>query len=89
MRSAVVAVSRFRRSGRSPQADAVDCYGISFSVLGSAGAGLRKDMLAGENLASANAALASVGQGMRIIAPLAGAGLLSPLAAARSRYSTP
>src|ERR1022692_193860 len=51
------------------------CYGISFSVLGSAGAGLRKDMLAGENLASANAALQSVGQGMRIIAPLAGAGL--------------
>ena len=51
------------------------CYGISFSVLGSAGAGLRKDLLAGENLASANAALQSVGQGMRIVAPLAGAGL--------------
>ncbi len=50
-------------------------YGVSFSVLGSAGAGLRKDMLAGENLAAANAALQSVGQGMRIIAPLAGAGL--------------
>jgi MFS family permease len=51
------------------------CYGVSFSVLGSAGAGLRKDLLASENLASANAALQSVGQGMRIIAPLVGAGL--------------
>ncbi|HKR71979.1 MAG TPA: MFS transporter [Streptosporangiaceae bacterium] len=51
------------------------CYGISFSVLGSAGAGLRKDMLAGEHLAAANAALQSIGQGMRIVAPLAGAGL--------------
>ena len=51
------------------------CYGISFSVLGSAGAGLRKDMLADEHLAAANAALQSIGQGMRIVAPLAGAGL--------------
>ena len=51
------------------------CYGISFSVLGSAGAGLRKDMLAGEHLAAANAALQSIGQGMRIVAPLVGAGL--------------
>lgn len=51
------------------------CYGISFSVLGSAGAGLRKDLLAGEHLAAANAALQSIGQGMRIVAPLAGAGL--------------
>ena len=51
------------------------CYGISFSVLGSAGAGLRKDMLAGEHMAAANAALQSIGQGMRIVAPLAGAGL--------------
>ncbi len=51
------------------------CYGISFSVLDSAAAGLRKDMLAGENLAAANAALQSIGVGMRIVAPLAGAGL--------------
>ncbi|MDR2985280.1 MAG: MFS transporter [Nocardiopsaceae bacterium] len=50
-------------------------YGISFSVLGSAGAGLRKDMLDGEYLAGANAAFQSIGQGMRIVAPLAGAGL--------------
>src|SRR5690348_346570 len=37
------------------------CYGISFSVLNSAGAGLRKDLLAGEHLAAANAALQSIG----------------------------
>ncbi|HEX5190669.1 MAG TPA: MFS transporter [Streptosporangiaceae bacterium] len=51
------------------------CYGISFSVIGSAAAGLFKDMLQGEHLAAANATLQSVGQGMRIVAPLAGAGL--------------
>ncbi len=51
------------------------CYGISFSVLGSAGAGLRKDMLADDDLATANAALQTVSQGLRIVAPLVGAGL--------------
>jgi MFS family permease len=51
------------------------CYGISFSVIGSAFAGLFKDMLAGEHLAAANASMQSIGQGMRIVAPLAGAGL--------------
>ncbi len=53
------------------------CYGISFSVLSGAGAGLRKDMLAGEDLAAANAALQTVGQGLRIVAPLAGAALFA------------
>jgi MFS family permease len=51
------------------------CYGVSFSILSSAGAGLRKDMLADGDLAAANAALQTVSQGMRIVAPLAGAGL--------------
>lgn len=51
------------------------CYGVSFSILGSAGAGLRKDMLADGDLAAANAALETVSQGLRIAAPLAGAGL--------------
>jgi MFS family permease len=51
------------------------CYGISFSLLSAAGAGLRKDMLAGEDLAAANAALQTTGQGLRIVAPLAGAAL--------------
>lgn len=50
-------------------------YGISFAVLGSAGAGLRKDLMPSEDLAAANAALQGVGYGVRIIAPLAGAGL--------------
>jgi len=50
-------------------------YGISFGVLGSAAAGLFKDMLAGAHLAAANASMQSIGQGMRIVAPLAGAGL--------------
>jgi MFS family permease len=51
------------------------CYGVAASILNSAGAGLRKDMLAGDDLAAANAALQSVSQGLRIIAPLAGASL--------------
>lgn len=51
------------------------CYGVSFSILSSAGAGLRKDMLADGDQAGANAALQTVGQGLRIIAPLVGAGL--------------
>ena len=54
-------------------------YGLSFAVLGSAGAGLRKDMLAGPDLAAANAAIQAVGQGMRVVAPLAGAGLFVAL----------
>lgn len=51
------------------------CYGIAFSILSRAGAGLRKDMLADDELGAANAALQTVGQGLRIVAPLAGAGL--------------
>ncbi|MDQ2811753.1 MAG: MFS transporter [Actinomycetota bacterium] len=45
------------------------------SVLGSAFAGLQKDLLPGEDLAAANVALVSIGYGLRIVAPLAGAGL--------------
>ena len=51
------------------------CYGASSSILSSAGAGLRKDMLAGDDLAAANASLQTVSQGLRIVAPLVGAGL--------------
>ena len=50
-------------------------YGVSFSVLSSAGAGLQKDLLPADGLAAANAALQSVSYGVRIAAPLAGAGL--------------
>jgi len=63
-------------------------YGISFSVLGSAGAGLLKDMLAGPDLASANAAFKSIGQGIRIVAWLAGGGCWSRSVQGRSPYST-
>lgn len=49
--------------------------GAAFAVLGSASAGLQKDLLPGQDLAAASAALNSIGYGVRIIAPLAGAGL--------------
>ena len=52
-------------------------YGGSFAVLSSAGAGLRKDLLAGDDLPAAQAALNSIGYGVRIVAPLAGAGLFA------------
>lgn len=51
------------------------CYGASFDLLSAAGAGLRKDMLRGEDLASANAALQTSSQGLRIASPLVGSGL--------------
>lgn len=51
------------------------CYGTSFDLLSAAGAGLRKDMLRGEDLASANAALQMASQGLRLLSPLAGSGL--------------
>jgi MFS family permease len=51
------------------------CYGASFDILGAAGAGLRKDMLRGADLASANAALQTSSQGLRILSPLVGSGL--------------
>jgi MFS family permease len=52
-------------------------YGISFSVQSGASAGLRKDMLGGEQLGSANAALSSVNQGIRVLSPLVGAGIFA------------
>jgi MFS family permease len=51
------------------------CYGTSFDLLSAAGSGLRKDMLRGEDLASANAALQMASQGLRVLSPLAGSGL--------------
>ena len=52
-------------------------YGVAFCVLGSAGAGLQKDLLPGHELAAANAALSSMGYGVRIVAPLVGAGMFA------------
>ncbi len=53
------------------------CYGVAFAVLGSGFAGLQKDLLPGSHLAAANAALTSIGYGLRILAPLVGAGLFT------------
>jgi Transmembrane secretion effector len=52
-------------------------YGVAFSVLGSAGAGLQKDLLPDNDLAAAHAALNSIGYGVRIVAPLVGAGIFT------------
>lgn len=51
------------------------CYGTSFDLLSAAGSGLRKDMLRGEDLVSANAALQMSSQGLRVLSPLVGSGL--------------
>jgi MFS family permease len=51
------------------------CYGTSFGLLSAAGSGLRKDMLHGEDLASANAVLQLASQGLRVLSPLVGSGL--------------
>lgn len=51
------------------------CYGVSFNVLSAAGAGLRKDMLRGSGLVSANAAIQMSSQGLRVLSPLVGSGL--------------
>lgn len=51
------------------------CYGASFDLLSAAGSGLRKDMLRGADLASANALLQMSSQGLRVLSPLVGSGL--------------
>jgi MFS family permease len=52
-------------------------YGASFGVLGSGFAGLQKDLLPGPDLAAANAALTTIGYGLRIVAPVVGATLFT------------
>ena len=54
-------------------------YGLSFGLLGSASAGLRKDLLSDDDLGGANAALQTINQGLRIVSPLAGAALFAAL----------
>ena len=54
-------------------------YGLSFGLIGSASAGLRKDLLADDDLGGANAALQTISQGLRIVSPLAGAALFAAL----------
>jgi MFS family permease len=50
-------------------------YGTAGIIIGAAGAGLLKDLLADDDLASANAANTTISQGLRIISPLVGAAL--------------
>lgn len=54
-------------------------YGLSFGLMNSASAGLRKDLLADDDLGGANAALQTTNQGLRIVSPLAGAALFAAL----------
>lgn len=52
-------------------------YGLAFSLLGSARAALLKSMLPDELLGEANGAFATVREGLRLLAPIAGAGLFA------------
>jgi len=51
------------------------CYGAAFTISAPAEAGLVKDLLADEDLTSANSAYATISQGLRVASPLAGAAL--------------
>lgn len=50
-------------------------YGTAGLIINAAGAGLLKDLLTDDDLASANAASTTISQGLRIISPLVGAAL--------------
>ncbi len=50
-------------------------YGVLGTVIGSAQPGLLRDLLPDEDLATANAALSTIDQGLRILSPLVGAGI--------------
>ena len=57
-------------------------YGASSSVISAAGAGLVKDLLPHADLAGANAANQTLGQGVRLVSPVVGAGLYTWLGGA-------
>jgi len=50
-------------------------YGVLGTVIGSAQSGLLRDLLPDEDLATANAALSTIDQGLRLLSPLVGAGI--------------
>ena len=52
-------------------------YGISFSITGGAFAGLIKELVPDERIGAANGMFSSVRQSMRLVGPLAGAGLFA------------
>jgi len=53
------------------------CYGISGSVMSGAFAGLLKELVPDEKLGAANGMFSTIRQGMRLVGPLAGAGLFA------------
>ena len=57
-------------------------YGFSYTVLGSGQSALLAAVLPGDELADANAVLQTVREGLRLVAPLAGAGLFAALGGA-------
>jgi MFS family permease len=57
-------------------------YGLSYTVLGSGQSALLATMLPEEELADANAVLQTVREGLRLVAPLAGAALFTALGGA-------
>jgi MFS family permease len=52
-------------------------YGLSFTILGAGSSALLATMLAAEELADANGLMQTMREGLRLLAPLAGAGLFS------------
>jgi MFS family permease len=54
-------------------------YGCGANIMWAAQAGLLKDLLPDDQLASANGAMQTLTQGLRLVSPLAGAGLYSAL----------
>jgi MFS family permease len=57
-------------------------YGLGSTVITSAGPGLIKDLVREEDLAGANAAAQTIGQGLRLLSPLVGAALYASLGGA-------
>src|SRR5215475_2319767 len=53
------------------------CYGISGSMMGGAFAGLLKELVPDEKLGAANGIFSTIRQGVRLVGPLAGAGLFA------------
>jgi MFS family permease len=54
-------------------------YGAASTIIGPAGSGLTRDLLADDNLIGANAASVTISQGLRVASPLAGAGIYASL----------
>ena len=63
-------------------------YGVSFSVLGAGGSALLATMLPADELADANGVMQTAREGLRLVAPLAGAALFTAAAARPWRCST-